>query len=139
MGIVVRYDERSESNGRAYKRWRGCERKSHNRTDAPSLRAPNKPQLFYRHWHSEEARKRIVEAYSKFNALTLLIDAGAYVNAKDNADRTPLHYAAKRGDYPGAKALLDAGADTAATDKNGRTPADYAAAQGYDDLVELLR
>ena len=97
------------------------------------------PNFFYRHWHSEEERNRIVEAYSKFNALTLLIDASADVSTKDNALRTPLHYAAKRGDYPGAKALLDAGADTAATDKNGRTPADYAAAQGYDDLAELLR
>ena len=97
------------------------------------------PHFFYRHWHSEEERKSIVEAYSKFNALTLLIDAGAYVNAKDNALRTPLHIAVVEGDYSEVEALIDAGADTAATDKNGRTPADYAAAQGYDDLAELLR
>lgn len=97
------------------------------------------PNFLYLHWHSEEERKRLVEAYGKLNALALLIDAGAYVNAKDNALRTPLHIAVVEGDYPAAKALIDAGADTAATDKNGRTPADYAAAQGYDDLAELLR
>ena len=97
------------------------------------------PNFLYLHWHSEEERKRHVEAYGKLNALALLIDAGAYVNAKDNARRTPLHIAVIEGDYPAAKALLDAGADTAATDKNGRTPADYASAQGYDDLAELLR
>lgn len=97
------------------------------------------PKFLYLHWHSEEERKRLVDAYGKLNALALLIDAGAYVNAKDNARRTPLHIAVVEGDYPAAKALLDAGADIAATDKNGRTPADYAAAQGYDALAELLR
>ena len=65
--------------------------------------------------------------------ITLLLDAGAEVNAADQQGNTPLHMAAAPGagwnnpsDVGFIKALLDAGADTTAVNDDGDTACDVA-------------
>ena len=75
----------------------------------------------------------------------LLLDHGAHVNARADADLTPLHVAAKWGRVGVVRVLLEHGANVGAKDNEGKTPlhaaADYArvAYFGTADAVEVLR
>ena len=53
-----------------------------------------------------------------------LIKAGADVNAQDNYDWTPLHYASALNFPQVVKLLVDNGADLEARDRDGKTPGD---------------
>ena len=64
--------------------------------------------------------------------MTLLLQKGADVNARDLPRRTPLHLAARRGSRAVVELLLAKGADAEAKDMEGGTPADLAAAVGHD-------
>jgi len=68
---------------------------------------------------------------------TLLINAGADVNAKTTPDEfTPLMEAAKAGYADIVTLLLEAGADPALTDRVGRNAAEWAS--DYPDIVTML-
>jgi len=77
-----------------------------------------------------------------------LIRAGSALEARDVADRTPLHWAAWQGysrftdalrvSDAVTQVLLEAGANTAAVDSACRTPLHYAAEMGYDPIVAAL-
>lgn len=54
------------------------------------------------------------------------------LKATDADGRTPLHFAAARGDLSVVSAIIDAGADPTIADKMGRTPLHYAAARPWD-------
>lgn len=75
----------------------------------------------------EAANDEMVEA---------LINAGAYVNAKDRQNFTPLHYHARAGRLSILRRLLAAGADANALDKNNRTPI-FMVGQRGDSLGSL--
>ena len=53
-----------------------------------------------------------------------MIKAGADVNAQDNYDWTPLHYASALNFPQVVKLLVDNGADLEARDRDGKTPGD---------------
>ncbi|KFM23359.1 Acyl-CoA-binding domain-containing protein 6 [Auxenochlorella protothecoides] len=59
-------------------------------------------------------------------ALKLLLDHGANVNAGDGEGLTPLHYAALASKREAYQALLAAGADEAARSRDGETAQDLA-------------
>jgi ankyrin repeat protein len=62
------------------------------------------------------------------DVLTLLLDGGANVDARDTATAcTPLHCAAGRGHCDAVKLLLKRGATVDATDADGWTPLHWAA------------
>jgi ankyrin repeat protein len=74
-------------------------------------------------------------AIGSVEAMTLLLDAGADVNAKNDFDATPLIWAA--GDPAKCRMLIDRGADVNARSKQGRMPLMLAARR--DDNSGLLR
>jgi cytohesin len=68
----------------------------------------------------------------------LLLNKGAYVNAKNNDADTPLHAAAVGGNQDVAELLLAKGADINAKNRWGVTPLYHAVARGHQQVVELL-
>ena len=70
------------------------------------------------------------------NAMRLLLKHGAKIASRDSKGRTPLHWAAKNGNYVAAKMLLDAGALVSHRDKQGATPIDYAETA---EMISLLK
>jgi ankyrin repeat protein len=67
-----------------------------------------------------------------------LLRGGANVNARNDAGRTPLTYAAEYGQNDVVHLLLEKGADPNMADKYGKLPIDYAAGNGRDIIVKLL-
>jgi hypothetical protein len=70
---------------------------------------------------------------------TLLKSNPDLVFSKDDAGRTPLHWAAGVGHKDVAESLLANRADVNAVDSLGMTPLQDAAGYGYKDVAELLR
>ena len=87
-------------------------------------------------------RNSVITPVHKFGnplAIRALADAGANVNAKDEDDRSPLHYAAELRVRPEVvQALLNAGADVNARDSHGRTPLDIARSANNKEARSLL-
>jgi ankyrin repeat protein len=71
----------------------------------------------------------------------LLRENPEWVNARDNAGRTPLHcpYWGTRYGAEIIELLVEHGADTSAKDNEGRTPVDQMLQNGRRDLAEILR
>jgi ankyrin repeat protein len=67
-----------------------------------------------------------------------LIRAGALVDARDRAQRTPLIDAAERGNLAVLKVLLAAGADPNAVDAQGHTASEIAGANDHQEILEQL-
>jgi ankyrin repeat protein len=75
-------------------------------------------------------------AYGSIDAMKLLLDAGAGVNAKNAFAVTPLLWCA--GDFAKVSLLVDKGADVNARSKQSMTPLLVAASNGASDVVKLL-
>lgn len=79
--------------------------------------------------------------YSRSTAIRLLTDAGANCRALDSDGKTPLHWAAGKGDLKTFRVLLRADPDMDVNTLDGvlrRTPLHYAAEEGHRSIVELL-
>ena len=71
--------------------------------------------------------------------ISLLMGAGADVNARADDGRTPLHEAAATNENPGIiEALVDAGADVHARDAGGRTALHMAAAGNTNPAITVV-
>lgn len=76
-------------------------------------------------------------AFGSIEAMRLLLEAGADVNAKNDFGATALLWCARQGDK--ARLLIERGADVNAQSKQGRTPLMMAAMRdGGSDIVALL-
>jgi ankyrin repeat protein len=67
-----------------------------------------------------------------------LVEAGANVNAKDNAGRSPLHLHCARGRVYAIACLLHLGADVDCADTEGATPMNVAAQHGQEEVQRIL-
>jgi len=70
--------------------------------------------------------------------LSLLIDAGANLNAIDRLQRTPLHWTSLYDNFEAAVRLLDAGASAGLEDHFEETALDISLSYRYYDLVALM-
>ena len=77
----------------------------------------------------------VVDAEAQVACVRMLLEAGANVNASDQYQMTPLHFAANCGHAKVVAALLEAGADVNRSDSFGMTPLHWACAR-YDSEVE---
>jgi ankyrin repeat protein len=84
----------------------------------------------------EEARRRLLQ--NQMETARLLIQKGARVDARDDFNSTPLHWAAWSDSEAITELLLRSGADKNARDKFDRTPLHKAAEEGSLEVVEIL-
>lgn len=80
-------------------------------------------------------------AFKKYSneIVTLLIQHGADVNARDVNGETPLYFAVSTGSSEAVRTLLAAGANPNLATAKGETPLDVAAKNGLDEIVGLLK
>lgn len=81
---------------------------------------------------------RVVKNGNLKRTKTLVSKRPNFINARDNQNRTLLHWAARNGRLKIARFLITSGADVKTTDKNQQTPLHLAAQFGRPLLVELL-
>ena len=72
------------------------------------------------------------------DVVTLLLQRGAKVDARNKTGHAPLHNAAAVGADAVVKLLLATGADITARDEKGLSPRDWAVAQAHPACAELL-
>ena len=68
----------------------------------------------------------------------ILLNNGANVNARDKWQKTPLHYAAEKGDEGLILLLIERGADVQAQDQYRRKASSYAVEAGHQNIVRIL-
>lgn len=73
------------------------------------------------------------------DAVRILLEAGAKIDARAEHDYTPLHEAAEQGHAGAVQVLLDAGADPFAKNGDGRDPARLAEAFGEAEIAAVIR
>jgi ankyrin repeat protein len=73
-----------------------------------------------------DTRGRFVTEADAIRTVTLLLDAGAAINARDEFEQTALHGAAYRGWNDLVSLLVERGADLLSADMDGHTPFDAA-------------
>ncbi|KAJ2979724.1 hypothetical protein NQ176_g3080 [Zarea fungicola] len=76
--------------------------------------------------------------YAQKAIVTLLLDKGAKIEARDELYQTPLMLAASNGNYVVVRLLVDKGAEVNARDRFGQTPLYCAAASGDETVVQIL-
>lgn len=76
--------------------------------------------------------------YKQMGAMTLLLEKGADINARDITGMTPLHVAAMLGRKDEATWLLDHGADPSIMDAYGDMPIHTAAIFGHGQIIGLF-
>jgi ankyrin repeat protein len=75
----------------------------------------------------------------KANVVSILLERGAKVNARNAKGCTPLHNAADQGRANIVRLLLDNDADVNAISNEGETPLSLAKENGHTGVIELLK
>ena len=97
------------------------------------VQARSKNELANQPLHAAAAGQAPVEL------LTLLLDAGADVNARQHGGFTPIQATAQNGDLAATELLLAHGADVQARSDDGQTALSFAIEGNHDAVAKLLR
>jgi len=81
----------------------------------------------------------LAASYCHTNVMLLLLDKGAWIDARAKGGITPLHIAAQEGCADAVNLLLMKGADINARDDQGNTPLKRAELWHQDVVVQILR
>ena len=100
-----------------------------SRMDVPDINAPIS-QMKFSALHAAALGKHLL-------MVDWLLTNGAYVQATDAWNRTPLHIAARRNNEDILRCLLHHHADTSAKDKFGMTPIQGAHERGFSENVKI--
>ncbi|KAK0670634.1 ankyrin repeat-containing domain protein [Cercophora samala] len=84
------------------------------------------------HWLAENQSRETVDIAVR------LLDYGVVLDSKDKNGRTPLSYAAEKGQLELMRFLITKGAEPHSEDTKKRTVLSWAAGSGHDDCVQLL-
>ncbi|KAI8506736.1 hypothetical protein Bbelb_151770 [Branchiostoma belcheri] len=90
------------------------------------------------HWDRPPDPLHLAAYYGHHETVSVLLTAGADVNARDRLVHTPLHWAARNGHHETVSALLAAGADVNTWDMWHSTPLHVAAWNGHLETVSVL-
>ncbi|WP_342348352.1 ankyrin repeat domain-containing protein [uncultured Nitrospira sp.] len=95
---------------------------------------------FASEWNSSSRQPDLIQAIQDRNlSLThQLVDQGSDVNQRTPQGATPLHFAARSGQFTIAQLLLQNGADPGAIYQSEWTPLHFAAKGGHVDIADLL-
>jgi ankyrin repeat protein len=77
---------------------------------------------------------KTVVSWDDLNAMELLLDAGADINARHEGGDTALHHAIRMRHFALARFLLARGADQIIRNNEGKLPRDYCASNEWDGL-----
>lgn len=89
-------------------------------------------------WFGRTPLHKAVENGDNFENVTILLDAGARVDAKCTSGATPLHAAAKALHSEVANILLNAGANADARDRKGRNALQFAVVGDLEHFIAVL-
>ena len=81
---------------------------------------------------------KVAAGWGDLEAVGLLLDAGADVNARNEDGDTALHWAAANDDHAVAILLVERGASLVERNDDGMTPVEIARSRGNAALVALL-
>lgn len=80
----------------------------------------------------------IASIWGDVDAIKLLVEAGANINAQGEHGYTPLHEYIEQGHYNAAKTLILLGASMEIANNDGLTPAQLAALLGENRILQLF-
>ena len=96
------------------------------------------PDINAEEWDRYAALEEVTREKLMMEIVTLLLKHGANVNAKDDLEGTPLHYAIYDTPISVIEVLLANGADLSIADEYGGTLLHEVASHGFKDLVALF-
>lgn len=96
------------------------------------------PEVVHSRGYLDKTALHYAVMYKRIDAMALLLEHGADINAADYTGMTPLHVAALAGRRDEARWLIAHGADIEARDRFGDMPVHTAAVFGQGGVVKLL-
>ena len=94
-------------------------------------------QLIVAGWQGWMPLHKAVDSGNR-DIVSILVQAGAFIDAQDDKRMTALHLAAKKGNFEIVRMLLAAGATVHIKGSDQLAPLDLAANQGHVEIVRLL-
>ncbi|KAJ6051209.1 hypothetical protein N7499_010572 [Penicillium canescens] len=118
---------------------------AHNEDGTPKHRGEKnfvclgyRPDLYDAHNEDGTPKHQVSERRSGEEVARILLEQGADPDSTDKAGRTPLSWAAQKGNEPMIQLLLENGADPNLGDNDGRTPLAWAAEREREETVKIL-
>lgn len=97
------------------------------------------PQLVNVSDYDKNTPLHLAAVHNHADAVGLILDNGANMNAQNSSGMTPLHLAAKQGFIDVVRVILSRGPDLNIQDSRGWTPLIWAEKTHHEEIAHLLR